>query len=74
LTISEPKTDGYALLNLRSSYSWKHLRIDAGINNLLDKNYSLPLGGTYMGEKAYAAGTAVPGMGRSFNVGMTVNY
>ena len=70
----EPKTSGYALLNLRSSYSWKHLRIDAGINNLLDKNYSLPLGGTYLGERPALAGTAVPGMGRSFNVGMTVNY
>ena len=70
----EPKTAGYALLNLRSSYTWKHLRIDAGINNLLDKNYALPLGGTYIGERPMLSGTAVPGMGRSFNVGMTVNY
>lgn len=69
----EPKTAGYALLNLRSSYTWKHLRIDGGIDNLLDKNYALPLGGTYIGEVS-APGTAVPGMGRSFNVGMTVNY
>jgi iron complex outermembrane receptor protein len=69
----EPKTAGYALLNLRSSYTWKHLRIDGGIDNLLDKNYALPLGGTYIGEVS-TAGTAVPGMGRSFNVGMTVNY
>jgi len=69
----EPKTAGYALLNLRSSYTWKHLRIDGGIDNLLDKNYALPLGGTYIGERSIP-GTAVPGMGRSFNVGMTVNY
>jgi len=69
----EPRTAGYALLNLRSSYTWKHLRIDGGIDNLLDKNYALPLGGTYIGEKSIA-GTAVPGMGRSFNVGMTINY
>jgi len=69
----EPKTAGYALLNLRSSYTWKHLRVDGGIDNLLDKNYALPLGGTYIGEVS-APGTAVPGMGRSFNVGMTVNY
>ncbi|EGW23463.1 TonB-dependent receptor [Methylobacter tundripaludum] len=69
----EPKTAGYALLNLRSSYTWKHLRIDGGIDNLLDKNYALPLGGTYIGERS-VAGTAVPGMGRSFNVGMTINY
>lgn len=69
----EPKTAGYALLNLRSSYTWKHLRIDGGIDNLLDKNYGLPLGGTYIGEVS-RPGIAVPGMGRSFNVGMTVNY
>ncbi|MCF7966093.1 MAG: TonB-dependent receptor plug domain-containing protein [Methylobacter tundripaludum] len=69
----EPKTAGYALLNLRSSYTWKHLRVDGGIDNILDKNYALPLGGTYIGEVS-TAGTAVPGMGRSFNVGMTVNY
>ncbi|WP_020159380.1 TonB-dependent receptor plug domain-containing protein [Methylobacter marinus] len=69
----EPQTAGYALLNLRSSYSWKHMRIDAGIENLLDKNYALPLGGTYIGETS-VAGTAVPGMGRSFNVGLTLTY
>lgn len=69
----EPKTAGYALLNLRSSYTWKYLRIDGGIDNVLDKNYGLPLGGTYIGERS-TTGTAVPGMGRSFNVGMTINY
>lgn len=69
----EPQTAGYALLHLRSSYSWKHMRIDAGIENLLDKNYALPLGGTYIGETS-VAGTAVPGMGRSFNVGLTLTY
>jgi iron complex outermembrane receptor protein len=69
----EPKTPCYAVLNLRSSYTWKYLRIDGGIDNLLDKNYALPLGGTYIGEVS-RPGTAVPGMGRSFNVGMTLNY
>jgi iron complex outermembrane receptor protein len=69
----EPKTPSYAVLNLRSSYTWKYLRIDGGIDNLLDKNYALPLGGTYIGEVS-RPGTAVPGMGRSFNVGMTLNY
>jgi iron complex outermembrane receptor protein len=69
----EPKTAGYALLNLRSSYIWKHLRIDGGIDNILDKNYALPLGGIYIGEVS-VPGTSAAGMGRSFNVGMTVNY
>lgn len=70
----EPKTAGYALLNLRTSYDWKYLRVDAGIENVLDKNYDLPLGGVYMGERNMPAGTPVPGYGRSFNVGLTVTY
>jgi iron complex outermembrane receptor protein len=70
----EPKTAGYALLNLRGSYDWKYLRIDAGIENVLDKNYSLPLGGVYLGERPMTAGTPVPGFGRSYNVGLTVTY
>lgn len=71
----EPKTAGYALLNLRTSYDWKYLRLDAGIENVLDKNYALPLGGVYMGEVASANPIVpVPGYGRSFNVGLTVTY
>jgi len=70
----EPQTAGYALLNLRTSYDWKYLRVDAGIENVLDKNYSLPLGGVYMGERNLPAGTPIPGYGRSFNVGLTVTY
>ena len=70
----EPKTPGYALLNLRGSYDWKYVRVDAGIENLLNKNYSLPLGGVYMGEANLPAGTPVPGYGRSYNVGLTVTY
>jgi iron complex outermembrane receptor protein len=70
----EPKTAGYALLNLRTHYDWKYLRVDAAIENVLDKNYSLPLGGVYLGEKPGIGGTPVPGYGRSFNVGLTVTY
>jgi iron complex outermembrane receptor protein len=74
----EPTTAGYALLNLRSSYQFKHARLDIAANNLLDKYYELPLGGVnYASWKA--AGSmgslgALPGMGRSINAGLTVNY
>jgi len=71
----EPKTAGYALLNLRTHYDWKYLRLDAAIENVTDKNYSLPLGGVYMGEVASANPIVpVPGYGRSYNVGLTVTY
>jgi iron complex outermembrane recepter protein len=70
----EPKTAGYALLNLRGSYDWKYFRVDAGIENILNKNYSLPLGGIYLGEAGMPAGIPIPGYGRSFNIGLTATY
>lgn len=83
---NEIKTPGYSLVNLRTSYSWKQAQLDFGIENLFDKAYSLPLGGAYVGQGTTMTtalvptgsvplwGTAVPGMGRSVNVGLTLNY
>jgi len=83
---NEIKTPGYSLVNLRTSYSWKQARLDFGIENLFDKAYSLPLGGAYVGQGTTMTtalvptgsvplwGTAVSGMGRSVNVGLTLNY
>jgi iron complex outermembrane receptor protein len=76
----EPQTAGYTLVNLRSGYQWDHIKIDAGITNLFDKYYSLPLGGVNFSEwKANGRigqinSLAVAGMGRSFNVGVTLEY
>ena len=75
----ELRTGGYGLLNLYSSYEWKRVRFDLGIENLLDKFYLDPLGGAYLGQGATMGtaiphGVAVPGMGRSVNVGMTVRF
>lgn len=77
---NEVKTEGYGLLNLRSSYEWKQARVDVGIENLLDKHYSPPLGGAYVGQGATMSGTAVPwgvtvpGMGRSIYAGLNVQF
>ncbi|NOQ79036.1 MAG: TonB-dependent receptor plug domain-containing protein [Gammaproteobacteria bacterium] len=77
-TRNELETSGYGLLNLRSSYEWKQIRIDVGIENALDKFYNDPLGGVYMGQGQTMSGTGVawglsaPGMGRSVYAG--VNY
>ncbi len=68
------KSGGYSLLNLRSSYEWKQLRFDVGIENLLNKYYVDPLGGSYLGQRTMIAGIGVPGMGRSVNAGMTVKF
>jgi iron complex outermembrane recepter protein len=75
----ELKTGGYGLLNLYSSYAWKQMRIDLGVENLLNKFYANPLGGAYVGQGNTMStgapyGIAVPGMGRSLNAGMTVKF
>ncbi len=49
---NEIKTPGYGLLNFKTSYTWKNIRFDAGVDNILDKLYYLPLGGAYTGEGA----------------------
>ena len=82
---NEIDTPGYALLNLRSSYAWKTARLDFGIENVFDKLYYYPLGGAYVGQGITMPpnqtlpgvpvwGTAVPGMGRSFYVGLNVQF
>ena len=76
----EVPTAAYALLNLRASYQWKNFRLDAGIENVLDTFYSLPLGGLYLGQGATMSGGAipwgvpVPGPGRSFYAGLTAKF
>ena len=76
----EVKTGAYALLNLRSSLEWQNIRVDFGVENVLNTFYSLPLGGAYLGQGATMSGSAipwgvpVPGMGRSFYVATNVKF
>ncbi|MDT3735905.1 MAG: TonB-dependent receptor [Denitratisoma sp.] len=77
---NEIRTDGYSLVNLRASHSWKQTRVDFGIENLFDKSYDLPLGGAYtaqgttMSMNGIPWGIAVPGMGRSAYAGISVKF
>jgi len=81
---NEIRTPGYALLNLRGSHAWKTVRVDFGVENLLDKFYYLPTGGAYTGQGTTMSnpalpnypqwGTAVPGMGRSLYAGVTLKF
>lgn len=71
---NELKMGGYSLLNLRSSYEWKQMRLDLAVENLFNKFYADPLGGNYLGQRPMVAGFGVPGMGRSINAGMTVKF
>ncbi|MEF8749849.1 MAG: TonB-dependent receptor [Candidatus Accumulibacter propinquus] len=71
---NELETSGYGLLNLRSSYEWKQLRVDVGVENLFNRFYDSPLGGAYLGQRPMVYGTAVPGMGRSIYAGMNLRF
>ncbi|MBK7899867.1 MAG: TonB-dependent receptor [Azonexus sp.] len=74
-TRNETRTASYGLVNLRTAYDWKMVRVDAGIENLFDKNYDLPLGGAYLGDRNDQSwGNRVAGMGRSAYVGVTVKF
>jgi len=77
-TRNEVKTSSYGIMNLRSSYKWKKVSVNVGVENLFDKFYNDPLGGVYFGQGKTMSGTgvdwglSVPGMGRSIYAG--VNY
>ena len=83
-TRNEMETDGYGLLNLRSSYEKDQWRVGVGIDNVLDKFYNDPLGGTYMGQGKTMSdsvmmgrvnwGLSAPGMGRSVYVGVSYKF
>ena len=77
---NEIPTGAYGVLNLRSSYEWRFLRVDAGIENVLDHLYSSPLGGAYVGQGPSMSttgipwGVAVPGPARSFNLALKLQF
>lgn len=76
----EVRTGGYGLVNLRTGYGWKTVRLNVGVDNLFNKFYSMPLGGAYAGQGmtmntlGIPWGVPVPGMGRSVNAGVTVKF
>ena len=47
---NEVQTPGYFISNIRGSYTWQKVRLDAGINNIFNTLYYNPLGGSYMGQ------------------------
>jgi len=71
---NELTTPSYALLNLRTGYQWQSVRVDAGIDNLFNKYYYLPLGGADLVDLNKAWGNNVPGAGRSYNTRLTVTF
>lgn len=76
----EPETGGYTLVDLRSSYQWSKARLDFSVTNLFDRYYALPTGGVNFAQwvadrrQASVPMGPVAGMGRSINLGLTLDF
>lgn len=74
----ENSTGSFALVNLETRYQWQRLSVNLALRNLLDEQYELPLGGVYLaGWFKSDMGNpfaAVPGQGRSLDVGVSYRF
>lgn len=73
----EATTAGYGLVNLGTRYQLPHgIEILAGVRNLFDKSYELPLGGANLAAFAANGGTvpSLQGQGRSLDVGVSIKF
>ncbi|CAI9121003.1 TonB-dependent receptor plug domain-containing protein [Acetobacteraceae bacterium LMG 32668] len=72
---SEPRTPGYALLNLTAGYKWRMMRFELGLDNVLNQRAYQPLGGYALGNyKADGDLMPVAVMGRSVNASIMASF
>ncbi len=74
----EPATAGFTLIHISTEYQWRQFTLSAGISNLLDRDYALPLGGVYLSgwlaSDRTQAFDSLPGEGRSVNLGVQYTF
>lgn len=71
---NEPVTPGYALVDMGVGYQFtKLIRTDLNVNNILDHQYALPMGGVDLVNFPNQR-RAVAGMGRSVNVAVSMEF
>jgi iron complex outermembrane receptor protein len=74
----EQTTPGYALINLNTGYHRRSLRVSAGADNLLNKDYKLPLGGVnfddFMASMWMSQIKPLTGRGRSVSASLIVQF
>ena len=73
---SEPTNDGYAVVNLRTGYTFReHLSIDVALENLFDENYADHLAGInrVLGSDV-PVGQRIPSPGRSVSVSVSYEF
>jgi iron complex outermembrane receptor protein len=73
---AEQATAGYSIANYRTSYKLNNsVRFDAGIDNVFNRQYNLPLGGLeYVTGSMTNAPQPLRAMGRSVNIGVSVSF
>lgn len=74
----EPKTSSYTLVNWKTVYQVnKNMQVSMGISNLFNRYYDDPLGGVNvasLGMKDTNQLTPLAGYGRSFDIGMSIDF
>jgi iron complex outermembrane receptor protein len=74
----EQKTPGYALFNIHAGYRRGHLLANAAADNLLNKNYELPLGGVnldnFMASMWMGSIKPLTGRGRSVSFSLSAQF
>lgn len=77
---NEVPTPAYEVLNLRSAFAWDNGSLQVGLVNVLNRFYSMPLGGAYLGQgpsmttNGIPWGVSVPGMGRSVSMALNLSF
>jgi iron complex outermembrane receptor protein len=74
----EKGTEGYALVDMRGGYERSHLRIAGGADNLLNRDYELPLGGVnfddFMASGRKSQLKPLTGRGRSVYFALSAQF
>lgn len=71
---NEPRTAGYGLLNLRTTYTSDRWQASLALENILNQFYQEPLGGVYLGQRPMLPGVPLPGPGRSVNASLSYSF
>ncbi|OEJ64142.1 hypothetical protein BEN30_01470 [Magnetovibrio blakemorei] len=71
---NEIETPAYGLMHIRTGYEWNNISLNAGVENVFDKLYHLPLGGADLADSGKNWGYNVFGEGRSYVIGASVKF
>jgi iron complex outermembrane receptor protein len=74
----EQRTPGYTLFDVHAGYQRGHFRVSGGSDNLLNRNYELPLGGVnfddFMAGMRMMELKPLTGRGRSVFIGLSARF